>query len=116
MPRTITIFALIQLLLVLLGFFGLGVVMKWNGYPHEEEFGIRFTSLALLLRHHGMCLLLVPAIWAVLAAVAENKGTFIFSLDGWLVLGFVAIGTIAGLFIFACVHSYTRPFFMYLGH
>ena len=116
MSRNITIMALVQLLLVILGFFGLGVVMKWNGYPHEEDYGIRFTSLALLLRHHGLLLLLVPAVWAVFTALAQNRPAFIFSLDIWLVLGIVATVTIIILFLYASIHPFTRPILLYLGH
>ena len=52
MSRNITILGLIQMLLVILGFFGLGIVMKMNGYP-SEDFGIRWNPLALLLRRQA---------------------------------------------------------------
>jgi hypothetical protein len=40
MSRTITILGLVQALLVILGFFGLGIIMKINDYP-SDDLGIR---------------------------------------------------------------------------
>jgi len=109
---TITKLALIQMLLVILGFFGLGVVMKWNGYPHEADYGIHFTSLALRLRHHGLLLLLVPVIWTIFAALAQSRSAFVFSLDIWMVLGIVASVTIISLYLYASIYPFYRPIFI----
>lgn len=108
MSRNITILGLVQLLLVILGFFGLGIVMKMNGYPHED-FGIRWNPLALLLRRHGLILLLVPVCWTIFTAVAQSRRHFIFSLGVWAVLGIVFALTIISLFIYACVDPFYRP-------
>jgi len=111
MSRNIIILALIQLLLVVLGFFGLGIVLKVAGYP-STDFGIDWNPLALLLRRHGLFLLLVPAIWTVFTALSQNRRRFIFTLDIWLVLGIVLSITIIGVFLYACVYPYTRPLFI----
>ena len=111
MSRTITILGLVQLLLVILGFFGLSIVMKMNGYP-SEDFGIRWNPLALLLRRHGLMLLLVPAAWTVFAVLSQSWRRFIFSLDVWAVIGIVIALAIIALFIYACVDPYSRPIFI----
>jgi hypothetical protein len=113
MSRNITILGLMQLLLVILGFFGLGIVMKINGYP-SEDFGVCWNPLALLLRRHGLMLLLVPLIWTTFAALSQNRRRFIFSLDVWAVLGMVFALAIISVFIYACVNPFYRPIF--IGH
>jgi hypothetical protein len=113
MSRTITILGLVQLLLVILGFFGLGIVMKVNGYP-GEDYGIRWNPLALLLRRHGLILLLVPVIWTIFAALSQSRRRFIFPLDVWAVLGIVFAFVIISLFIYACVDPFYRPIFIRL--
>ena len=111
MSRTITILGLVQMLGVILGFFGLGIVLKMAGYhsEHTEDFGIRWNPVALMLRRHGLILLFVPVVWTVLAAVSQNRRRFIFTLDVWAILGIVFSITILGLFLYACVYPYTRP-------
>jgi hypothetical protein len=110
MSRNITVLGLVQMLLVILGFFGLGIVMKMNGYPHEEM-GIRWNSLALWLRQHGLILLLVPVIWAAVTAVAQHRQRFLFPYGVWAALGIVfALATIC-VFLSACVDPFHRPLF-----
>jgi hypothetical protein len=113
MSRTITILGLVQLLLVILGFFGLGIVLKAAGYhsEHPEEYGTRWNPIAVMLRQHGLVLLLVPVVWTTMAAVSQNRRRFIFTLDVWAILGVVFSVTIIGLFLYACVYPYTRPMF-----
>lgn len=111
MSRTITILGLVQMLMVVLGFFGLGIVMKINGYPHEEDYGIRWNPLALFLRRHGLMLLFVPVVWTICAALSQNRQRFIYTLDVWAVLGMVFTVVIIGLFIYASVDPFYRPIF-----
>jgi hypothetical protein len=108
MSRNITILGLVQMLLVILGFFGLGIVMKINGYP-SEDFGIRWNPLALLLRRHGLILLLMPVAWTICAALSQSRESFILSQDGWAALGIVLALIIVSLFIYACVTPFYRP-------
>jgi len=86
MARTITILGLVQVLLVILGFFGLGIVMKLNGYP-RHDYGIHWNPLALFLRRHGLILLLVPVLWTVFAALSQSRRCFVFTLDVWAIGG-----------------------------
>ena len=103
MSRTITILGLVQMLLVILGFFGLGIVMKVNGYP-SDDLGIRWNPLALMLRQCGLILLLFPVVWTVVAALSQNRRR-----DVWAILGIVFSAMIIGLFLYACVNPYYRP-------
>jgi hypothetical protein len=111
MSRTIAILGLVQLLLVILGFAGLGIVMKMNGYP-SEDFAIRWHTLALMLRRHGLILLLVPAIWTIFAALSQNRQRFIFTEEMWAMLGMVLALVITGLFIYAAANPFYRPFLL----
>jgi hypothetical protein len=113
MPRNITIFALAQTLFVVLGFFGLGIVMKMNGYP-SEDFGIRWNPLALFLRRHGMILLLVPLVWTICAAISQDGRRLILSFPGWAALGVVFSIAIISLFLYACANPFYRP--IWLAH
>lgn len=114
MSRTIAILGLTQVIVVILGFFGLGIVMKMNGYPHGD-YGIRWSSLALFLRQQGLYLLLTPLIWVLLAATSQNRQRFIFTPNGWAVLGVIIITVISIIFLYACIFPYTRPIFI-IGH
>jgi len=111
MNRTITMLGATQVLLIILGFFGLGVVMKWNGYP-DEAYAIEWNPLALWLRLHGLTLLLVPVFWTMGAGLAQSRSRFLFSSTVWGLLGVVLCASFAVVFLYADVNPYTRPFIM----
>jgi hypothetical protein len=68
MSRPITLLVLLQTLLVIVGFFVLGIVLKFCGYP--DAFGLRWNPVAVFLREHGFWLLLPSFLWAVYAMTA----------------------------------------------
>ena len=108
MQRTITIFGLIQVLLVISGFFGLGIIMKFDGYP-DQAFGILWTPLALWLRLHGLYLLLAPVVWCIGTALSERQRGFILPTNLWLGLGIILMAGTVVAFLYACAWPYTRP-------
>jgi hypothetical protein len=110
MSRSITIVGLIQLTLVLLGFFALGIILRVEGYPHDPPFmaslgRVVWSPTALFLRNHGLLLLFVPAVWTTVASLSQNRRVF-FSLAVWLIIGVALSGAITTLFIYACTHRY----------
>ncbi len=110
MSRNIIKLALIQLLLVILGFFALGIVLKLEGYPHDPPFPASlaravWSPIALFLRRHGLILLFIPIVWTVFASLSQNR-RIVFSFAVWLVIGIVLSIIIIGLFIYACTHRY----------
>jgi len=110
MSRNITILAMIQLLVVILGFFALAIVLKAEGFPRDPPFmaslsRVVWSPFALFLRHYGLAFLLVPVVWTVAASLSQGRRV-IFSLDVWLVLGVVASVAIIVLFLYACTHRY----------
>jgi hypothetical protein len=111
MSRTITILGLVQTLLIVIGFFGLGIVMKINGYPHDG-FGVSWSPIALFLRREGLCLLLIPAVWTIFATTSQNRQKLVFSTDGWCVFGIILSVLIVGVFLYANIFPYTRPIFI----
>ena len=110
MSRNVTIVALIQLLVVILGFFALGMVLKVEGYPDDPPLPASlgravWSPLVLLLREHGLALLSIPVGWTILTARSQNR-RIIFSQDIWLIIGVVAAIAIIALFIYACTNRY----------
>jgi uncharacterized membrane protein len=107
MPRSTTFLALVQTLLIIVGFFALAAVLKISGYPHEAA--VRWNPLAVLLREHGMWLLLLPVLWVIFATIAERLDRGAFSDHVALALGIgLALVTIA-LFLCAAVFPFSRP-------
>ena len=92
MSRTIA-FSLMQALAVILGFFGLSIVLRHYGYPGGPPQGIssfaiyQWSSLTLFLRRYGFILLLIPLTWATLTATSDRRGRTIFPVlvldDSW---------------------------------
>ena len=110
MSRNITILGLIQLLVVILGFFALGIVLKVEGYPQDPPFfaslsRVVWSPYALFLRHYGLAFLLVPVIWTVIASLSQSR-RIVFSFTGWFIIGIVLSVTIISIFIYACTHRY----------
>lgn len=85
--------------------------MQIAGYP-STDLAIDWNPLALVLRRHGLILLLAPALCTVFTALSQNRSRFLFSLEIWLILGIVISVTIISLFLYACIYPYTRPFFI----
>ena len=110
MSRNVSILALIQLLAVILGFFGLSIVLKAGGYPHDPPFPgglgrVVWSPVALFLRRYGLVLLFVPTVWTIFTSLSRSR-RFGFSHTVWLVIGIVFAVTIISLFIYACTHRY----------
>lgn len=96
--RPITILALVQVAVVIISFFTLGMVLKAEGYPDP---GIHFGGLALFLRHYDLFFILAPLGYAILAALAEYRWR---DRDLYLPIVATGIGTILailGVFYFA---------------
>lgn len=110
-PRSIAVFGVVMLLLTVLGYVGLGIVMKMNGYP-ESDVTIRWTRMALSLRQHGHWFILVPVLWVVCAVTIFHleRGTLSELLAG--VAGGVLLFVIPMLFLWAIMNPYTRPLLM----
>jgi len=107
MSRTTAILALVQVLLVVLGFFALGIVLKGCGYPHTIE--VRWNPLAVLLREHGIWLLFLPLVWVVFAISAQRIERNVFSPRVAFITGLSIASAITALFLYAAIFPYTRP-------
>jgi hypothetical protein len=57
MSRIVSKLALLQVSVIVLGFFALATVLKVNGYPNIFESTIRWNPTAVFLREHGGWLL-----------------------------------------------------------
>src|SRR4051812_20600713 len=72
MSRTTTMLALLQVLLVVVGYFALGIVLKMSGYPNNEGW-VHWNPWAVLLREHGGWLICLPVLWVLYATAAEHR-------------------------------------------
>jgi hypothetical protein len=106
MSRTTTILALLQTLLVIVGFFALGVVLKMSGYP--DAIAVRWNPLALFLREHGAWLLLLPVLWVFFATSAQRIDRGFLSYHIACVVGLCIAGLTIVLFLYAAVFPFTR--------
>ncbi|MES2597934.1 MAG: hypothetical protein V4662_21555 [Verrucomicrobiota bacterium] len=107
MSRTTTIIALVQTLVVVLGFVAVGLVLKASGYPDNPGW-VRWNQVAVFLRHHGGWLMLVPILWTYAATVALNDDRSRVSYSMMVVVG-IAFAIVAGIaFMYASVCPFTR--------
>jgi hypothetical protein len=104
--RPITKLALVQSSLVILSFFGLGALLKIQGYPQAD---VRWNPLTVFLRERGMWLLLLPTLWVLFSVYSERKWSGAISESDSLIIGICLAVAIFLLFIFAAVNSHTRP-------
>ncbi|RYD67125.1 MAG: hypothetical protein EOP84_30750 [Verrucomicrobiaceae bacterium] len=110
MNRTTTYIAIVQAVVIVLGFLALGIVLKFCGYP--DELGVRWNPLAVFLREYGVWLLLVPLFWTVFSLRAREVNRGIFSEPYAIISGIaLAVGT-SLFFLYAAIFPYTRPVFV----
>ena len=109
MSRTTTILALLQTLIVIVGFFALGVVLKMCSYPDNPV--VRWNPLAVFLREHGVWLLFLPVLWVCFSAQAERINRGILSSRIAFIVGLCVAAVTIGAFLYAAVFPYTRPLF-----
>lgn len=112
MPRNIVHLTLLQLLLIFLGYVALGIVLKLCGYPHDPT--VRWTTLAVALREHGLWLMLLPFLWARFALSWDR------TMQGprgriSLLIGIALACVPLLIFIYAAVFPYTRPLMIWRG-
>ena len=112
MSRTTTFLALLQTVLVILGFIVLGAVLKISGYP--DTLAVRWNPLTVFLREHGVWLLLLPVLWVAFATAAQRLDRGFMSYRIACVVGLCIAAITIVLFLYAAVFPYTRPFFLHL--
>jgi hypothetical protein len=107
MSRAIILVGLVQTLAVILGFFGLCIVMRAHGYPGgppQVLSSARWSFLALFLRGYGFVLLLVPFTWTVFAGISEKRARFILPFNVWMILGTVIPVAIIAVFFYTILN------------
>lgn len=111
MSRTTAQLALAQTIAIITGYLCLAIVLKLCGYPTGP--GVRWTTLAVVLREHGLWLLALPIFWIVLANVAEHGDRVRLSYRHACVVAICITSLITLLFIWAALRPYTRSFLQY---
>jgi len=102
MTRATTIIGLVQLLLIVLGYFALAIIFKMWGYPNVTW--IRWNSLALFLRQWGLLLLLVPIVWTAYAVVCCRRERYPFDSRIAAISGVAAGVIFLAAFMYGCFH------------
>jgi hypothetical protein len=105
----VAIAGLLQVFAVVVGFFVLGVVMKFNGYPNEAF--IRWNPLARGLREYGVWLLLIPVVWMLITLAIWNYAKIESAFEFAIGFGYLTAIVILILFLWAAMDSYRRPLF-----
>lgn len=112
MSRLITILTLLQTVVIVVGFFVLGVVLKISGYGSPHELGVRWNPLAVFLREYGLWLLVLPIAWVPFAIKAERMDSGFFSYRLACLIGLCMASLTIVAFLYAAVFPYSRPFFI----
>ncbi len=107
MSRATTILALLQTLVIVVGFLALGAVLKMAGYP--ATIAVRWNPLAVFLREHGMAFLLLPVLWVFFATAAERVDRGFLSYRVAFIVGLCVACTFLMLFVHAILFPYTVP-------
>jgi hypothetical protein len=107
MSRPTTILAMVQTLVIIVGFFALGAVLKLCGYPYV--LGVRWNPLAVFLRERGLWLLFLPIFWVLFAVSAQRIDTGFLSYRFAWIIGISIAGIIIALFLDAAAFPYTVP-------
>lgn len=98
--------ALAQILIVLGGFVGTVLVFSASGYPHAP---FRWNRLALMLREHGIWLLVVPLLWTLLSTRLQHRLVEETFYQAWHLFGMALAAGLLGLFLYASVFPFTVP-------
>ena len=101
MQRNIAIVGLFQVVLVIVGFFALGVVMKIAGYQSDGP-NPRFDPAALFMRRHGLAFLGFPTLWTVFASTSMHREWVRFSVGFWMYIAAVFSFLITSLYCVLC--------------
>jgi hypothetical protein len=109
--RQITRLAALQILLVVLGFFGLGIVLKMQGYP-GQDLPIRWDGKATFLREYGLWLLTLQVV-VVLLSLCACRRYHAAAGEASLAAGLGLALMLFGLFLHSMFHNHTRPFFIH---
>jgi hypothetical protein len=112
--NAIALIALLQMLLIVLGLIGLGIVMKFHGYPDETV--IRFKPLARFLHENGTWFFVMPFILFILCLVAEYVDRWFLSFRIVVFLCAAVTVVIPFLYTLAALDPITRPLFLKTGY
>jgi hypothetical protein len=109
--REISRLAALQILLVVLGFFALGAVLKIQGYP-GRDFAIRWDGQAVFLREYGLWLLALQ-VSVVLGSLMAYRRCHTARGEALLGSGLALAVILFSLFVHSMFHNHTRPIFLY---
>ena len=109
MVRPTTVLALVQTLLVILGYFTVGIVLKMSGYPSVTV--LHWNPLAVFLREHGLWFLLLPVVWSIFVAspISQTHGLLGYRLT-WIIAISLTLLVIT-LFLDAAIFPFSVPLF-----
>jgi hypothetical protein len=114
MARPATVLAVVQMVIVIVGFAALGIVLKGCGYPNGELMGVRWNPLAVFLREHVGWLLLLPVLWVFYASAAQSRDCGWLSYRIAFVVGLSIAACMLSAFLYASCHPFTRLMWLHV--
>lgn len=114
MSKLTTTLFLLQLVLIIIGYFVLGTVLKMCGYPDPMAMGVRWNSLPVFLREHGFWLLIPSLLWVAYAIAAERLDRGFLSFRVACGVGVCLAIFFLSAFMYSAVFPYTRSITVYV--
>jgi len=103
--RETAISALVQFAIITLGYVGVGIALKFNGYPEHHDL-IRWNSVSIWIREQGGWLYILPVVWAIYDVVSKNLDSGFASQTAARIIGYVVIFSFLMLFCYGMFVSH----------
>ena len=99
----ITRMALLQTLVIVIGVFTTGIVLKFHMYP---KLSLDWNPASVAVRNYGFFLLIIPAAWTGVCLALERCRTNLWSPTRTLISGIVVITLLIGFLWWTTEKSY----------
>lgn len=106
--REIVVITVLQVMVVIVGWFATGIHLKWNGYP-DIPAGLVITKHALWIREHGLVLLWLPVVWLIGASTMELSRRFAQPKVAYVSIGVVMTVTLTIVLVLIAADVVYRP-------
>lgn len=110
--RTIAAIGLGQCTIIVAGFIGLSIILKFHGWGNTDQ-SVVFHELPRLLRSHPFALFTIPLTWTAIACRLEARPESQRNSRRWLVCGYLLCGLLLTSFIIACSDPIHRSHWLF---
>jgi hypothetical protein len=95
---------LAQVITVILGYFGLNIILRLGGIQSVR--GEFWRAFALWLYHYGMALLMLPPVWVLLAETAKRREQYWIPYSAWMAIGILLPFILLTPFLCIVIHTW----------